>query len=175
MGSGSADAILELMLSVFCALGLLGQASALWFPADPLPHARRTSQNHCCARPLPHTRRTNQIHCCASDVWAELARRGCECATDDERRALIGAEVRRWPPEDVKANREAFSDELSALAKAIQTTAMAAHERGEDTSAAQQKLWAVVDMSVQSTLIAKELNGEDMSGFTVDPDGRIRD
>ena len=115
--------------------------------------------------------------CCAApteeDGWTELAKLGCACATDADRELLIVRTVSSWPASERRDNNKKFSAALSALAHAIQTTAQAAHERGEDTSKAQAELQTIVNMSVQSALLVKRLNGEKLSGFTVRPDGRI--
>jgi hypothetical protein len=111
--------------------------------------------------------------CCISPAgkWAALCELGCACATEEDRRNLIAKTVLSWPAEERSDNSKAFSAALSALAVTIQSDALEAHERGEDTSTAQKTLQTIVDMSVQSALLTKQLNGEQLGGFSVKPDG----
>ena len=120
------------------------------------------------------------IRCCVSPVgdvfdekWTALCELGCACATEDDRRKLIKGTVSSWPAEERSDNSKAFSAALSAMAVGIQSDAREAHERGEDTSAAQKQLETIVDMSVQSALLTKQLNGEELGGFSVKPNGQI--
>ena len=55
-----------------------------------------------------------------------------------------------WVPSERQRLSDELSDLLSERAAKIQTTALAAHERGEDVSEASNTLQTIVDMTVQT-------------------------
>jgi len=69
--------------------------------------------------------------------------------------------VRGWPT----AERQQLSNEMSTLlsrrAVFVQTEGLAAHERGEDVSAASAQLASIVDMTVQVKMLVRNLTQEE--------------
>ena len=98
----------------------------------------------------------------ASDVGAEfdalLSQMVDESAEEREQR--MERTVSEWPTETLQQNADQLSESIQARVVAVQTAAIAEHDRGADTTAAQVELQALVDMMVYSKiLIRARMNG----------------
>lgn len=89
----------------------------------------------------------------------------CELRPDSRRQDAVRKLVEGWAGEAgvvagwIERRRlvDGFSAALAAEGAAVQTAAYAAYERGEDTTSAASRLWAIVDMSVQLPFYLREL------------------
>ena len=77
-----------------------------------------------------------------------------------ERRALMDSTVVSWPPAERKNLADSFTSLLTERAVATQTAALAAHERGEDVSAASAQLQILVDLTVNVKMAVRELENK---------------
>ena len=70
---------------------------------------------------------------------------------DAERRGALLVAIQGWPPAERAERVDSFVKALTARGESIQAEGKAAFERGEPTTGAEKKLWAIVDMTVLST------------------------
>ena len=77
--------------------------------------------------------------------------------SEEKRQQLVEQTVISWLPSERQRLSDELSDLLSARAAAIQTDAIALHEKGEDYSEMSATLQVLVDMTVQSKLLVRKL------------------
>ena len=81
----------------------------------------------------------------------------------EQRREIMDATVREWAPEERQKLSDDMSNLLTQRAVAVQTAALAAHERGEDVSAASAELQILVDLTVCVKMAVRTLAKDDDS------------
>ncbi|EOD39685.1 hypothetical protein EMIHUDRAFT_433476 [Emiliania huxleyi CCMP1516] len=82
------------------------------------------------------------------------------CSSEEDRKASMVTEVNQWwtsGPDVAQANADELTRLMSARGTRIQTSAIAAYERGEDTSEASSVLQTLVDMTFHVKIIVRDL------------------
>ena len=74
-----------------------------------------------------------------------------DISADAERRGALLLAIQGWPPAERAERVDDFVKALTARGEFIQADGKAAFERGEPSTVAEKKLWAIVDMTVLST------------------------
>ena len=103
--------------------------------------------------------------CCASalegDALQALLKELLALDSDTGREASMEAAVKQWWAEGGPATAQAKSDQLVELMSkhgvSVQTAALAAYERGEDTSAASDTLQTLVNMTFHVKILVRDL------------------
>ncbi len=80
--------------------------------------------------------------------------------SSEDREARMERTVSEWPPELLQERADAFCDALQARVVAVQTAAIAEHDRGADTTAAQVELQALVDLMVYSKILVRDAKNQ---------------
>ena len=81
----------------------------------------------------------------------------CACDSDEVRQAALRDEFNAWPDGTHQNTTDTLVAALSYKVQNVQQGALAAHSRGEDTSASEQELWKMVDLLVQIKVLMRDL------------------
>ena len=75
----------------------------------------------------------------------------------DAREARMREVIGSWTPETLLQNADELSDAIQTRVVAVQSAAIEEHNQGNDTTAAQKELQALVDMMVYSKILVRDL------------------
>ena len=78
---------------------------------------------------------------------------------DAAREQQLETTVLSWTAQNLDENSDALTSAIEAKVVAIQTAAIADHESGGDTTAAQRQLQALVEMMVYSKILVRKMRG----------------
>ena len=140
--------------SIACLITIapLASAFATWSPR-PLLHLP-TNQN---ARALDPGRRL-PVRMEASDGLRAFMDELLESDSDVAREASMSAAVQRWWADgDADKKSDALVKLMTERGVSVQTAALAAHERGEDTSEASEILQTIVNMTFHVKILVRDL------------------
>mmetsp|Transcript_121847 Transcript_121847/g.221762 ORF Transcript_121847/g.221762 Transcript_121847/m.221762 type:complete len:104 (+) Transcript_121847:2-313(+) len=75
--------------------------------------------------------------------------------SSSDRKVRMKSTVCEWPADQQQRNADLLFDSINVMVVEIQTEAIAQHERGGDTTEAQRKLQALVDIMVHSKILVR--------------------
>ena len=97
---------------------------------------------------------------CASSTLEPLFNELLSSDTDTDREATMEAAVKRWwaeGPGTAQSNSDELVEIMTRHGVSVQTAALAAHERGEDTSEASKTLQTLVNMTFHVKILVRDL------------------
>ena len=97
---------------------------------------------------------------CASSTLEPLFNELLSSDTDTDREATMEAAVKRWwaeGPGTSQSNSDELVEIMTRHGVSVQTAALAAHERGEDTSEASKTLQTLVNMTFHVKILVRDL------------------